>query len=68
MLGIGDVFSFVWNLAERLGAVQFKGIDLTDAQEVGGCKVDFKIRVRTTTFPQGSHIPTSQPHLQSRRN
>lgn len=43
MLGIGDGFSFVWSLAERLGAVPFKGSDLSEAQEVGGCRVDFKI-------------------------
>lgn len=43
MLVIGGVFSFVWSLAERLCALQFKGSDLTEAQEVGGCRVDFKI-------------------------
>lgn len=43
MLVIWDVFSFVSSLAERLGAVQFKGSDLTEAQEVGGCRVDLKI-------------------------
>lgn len=61
MLCIWDVFSLFWSLAQRLAAVQLRGIDITEAQEVGGCRVDFKnlgLNYHLSSRKSYSHIPT----------